>query len=384
MIRPKILLLPSWYPSKVHDTNGIFIRRFAESIGDKVEVKILYAVSSESSTKIELEINNQVGFQEYFVYYPKIKAGLFSSFYKLKAFYQAYNYGFNKMKADGFIPEVVHVQVALNAGLFALELKKKFNLPFIVTEHWSGYLKEDGRYQGFLNKLTARKIFKNANAVVTVSSALGESLVKHQLIKSFYVVPNALQSEKFFPINNTIQPQGFIHISNFAKEKQVSKIIKAFQALLESGIKTKLILVGEGYEKQALQNLCLNNSLLADTVEFLPFQTPEQLNLLINKSYALVLFSAFETMSLVMAETWLCGKPVIVTKVGGIPENFNSKAGIMIEPDNEPQLFEAMKNIYLNHTQYEPAICRAHSISKFSKEKIINDYLSLYLPLISR
>ncbi len=377
-MRPKILLLPSWYPSKIHATNGIFIRRFAEAMSEHVDLKVLYAVSSSSSDKIEFERIQQNGFEEIIVYYPKVKSGLFSSIQKLNSFFKAYFFGFNEIKNEGFKPDLVHVQVAMNAGLFAIELKKQKNIPFIITEHWSGYLPEDGRYKGFIIKNFTHRVFANASSTVTVSKVLGNSLVKHKLIKGFSVIPNSVQTDVFKPNETQKTPEGFIHISNFAKEKQVGKIIASFQKLLESGVNTKLLLVGDGDEKEMLQARCNSNPILKTTVEFLPFQTPEQLNDLINRCYSLVLFSLFETMSIVMAETWACGKPVIVPAVGGIPEYFNSDLGIMIETGNENQLLAAMKSMISNHTDFKPEAIRKHALNKFSIEKICAAYLEIY------
>ncbi len=378
MSTPKILLLPSWYPSKVHSFNGIFIRRYAETICNDVNLKILYAVSSDSVSKIEIEKTNQSGFEEYIVYYPKIKNGIFSALHKLKLFYQAYHYGYEQIKSDGFIPDLVHVEVALNAGLFAVELKKKYKIPYVITEHWSGYLPEDGRYKGIVKKYFAESVYKKAEGIAAVSACLGNSLVNVHLTKEYTVIPNPVQTEIFVPDVNSKTPTGLIHVSNFAKEKNVKGILNSFQKLIECGAETKLLLVGEGGEKNELQNHCNENSTLKNRVEFLPYQTPQQLNTLINKSYALVLFSSFETMSIVMAEAWACGKPAIVPKVGGIPENFNSQSGILIEPNDENQLLEAMQRIITDYSYFDSTAIRIHALNKFSKNTVLKKSLDFY------
>ena len=43
------------------------------------------------------------------------------------------------------LPDLVHVQVALKAGLIALYLKWKYRIPYVLTEHWSGYYPEAQR-----------------------------------------------------------------------------------------------------------------------------------------------------------------------------------------------------------------------------------------------
>ena len=155
-------------------------------------------------------------------------------------------------------------------------------------------------------------------------------------------------------------------------------ILNSFQKLIESGAETKLLLTGEGGEKNELQKHCNENSTLKNRVEFLPYQTPQQLNTLLNKSYALVLFSSFETMSIVMAEAWACGKPVIVPNVGGIPENFNSQSGILIEPNDENQLLEAMQRIITDYSYFDSTAIRIHALNKFSKNTVLKKSLDFY------
>ena len=71
------------------------------------------------------------------------------------------------VKENGF-PEIVHVHVAMKAGLLALWLKSKFNIPFVVTEHWSGY-----RPHAKPNIYSANWLYKNMNRkIVHVISSL--------------------------------------------------------------------------------------------------------------------------------------------------------------------------------------------------------------------
>ena len=66
------------------------------------------------------------------------------------------------------------------------------------------------------------------------------------------------------------------------------------------------------------------------------------------------------------SEALCCGVPVIATKVGGIPEIINARNGILIEPKNELQLFNAIEKIIKNYNNYNRKEIAEDSKNKFS------------------
>lgn len=62
---------------------------------------------------------------------------------------KAYQLGYKKLFDQKSAPNLIHLNVVLPAGLFVLHLHKKLNIPYVVNEGWTGYLKEDGSYKGF-------------------------------------------------------------------------------------------------------------------------------------------------------------------------------------------------------------------------------------------
>ena len=50
------------------------------------------------------------------------------------------------LKRDGWMPDVVQLNVIQKQGLLALYLKRRYHIPYIIVEHWSGYLPENGQF----------------------------------------------------------------------------------------------------------------------------------------------------------------------------------------------------------------------------------------------
>jgi hypothetical protein len=142
MQKPNVLFISSWYPSKEHPTLGNFVQRHAEAINPFVNLFVVYVTSSSTIDK-EFEItHSQInGVNTTIVYYKKVtsKTPFFSSYKKLKRYRIGYELGIEEVMRKHRIKkfDITHCNVTFPVGLIALDLKKKFNLPYVLTEHWT-------------------------------------------------------------------------------------------------------------------------------------------------------------------------------------------------------------------------------------------------------
>ena len=107
-----------------------------------------------------------------------------------------------------------------------------------------------------------------------------------------------------------------IHISNFREVKNIPDIIKSFKKM-RTKIEAKLLLVGDGPEKQKMKALVAELDLQNDVL-FLGKRAdlPELLAI----SDIMFHLSEKEAFGLVLLEALACGVPSIATDIGGIPE----------------------------------------------------------------
>ena len=76
------------------------------------------------------------------------------------------------------MPDVVQLNVVQKQGLLALWLKRRYNIPYVIVEHWSGYLPENGQFMQLpapKRRLYA-KIVRQANVLLCVSNRLVEAM----------------------------------------------------------------------------------------------------------------------------------------------------------------------------------------------------------------
>lgn len=92
-----------------------------------------------------------------------------------------------------------------------------------------------------------------------------------------------------------------------------------------------------------------------------------------------ILFNENETQGCVILESFNCGVPVISTAVGEVSEFIQENFGIMIEKNNESQLYNAMKLILERNVNFEsPENLRKYVVSNFSKESIAEQFSEIY------
>ncbi|HET7733833.1 MAG TPA: glycosyltransferase family 4 protein, partial [Paludibacter sp.] len=105
-------------------------------------------------------------------------------------------------------------------------------------------------------------------------------------------------------------------------------------------------------------------------IHFIGEKTPEEVANWMQNSDFFVLFSNYENSPVVIAESLVCGKPVISTNVGGISELINKSNGILIEKGNEIELIEQMNKLLDHFEDYDSSKIKAESRNKFSYESI--------------
>jgi N-acetyl-alpha-D-glucosaminyl L-malate synthase BshA len=108
----------------------------------------------------------------------------------------------------------------------------------------------------------------------------------------------------------------FIHISNFRSVKRTDDVVRIFHQIKQR-MPAKLLMIGEGPELPLVRDLAADLGLREDVI-FLGKQ--EDIACVLSIADVLLLPSAQESFGLVALEAMACGKPVISSDAGGLPE----------------------------------------------------------------
>jgi glycosyltransferase involved in cell wall biosynthesis len=279
----------------------------------------------------------------------------------------------------------VHVHVPMKAGLIALWIKRKFSVPYIVTEHWGIYndvMKENYATRPAWFKKITKNIFLNAVKASSVSNYLAEKIKNYVAPEvQFSIITNNTDTDLFFHKPKQPGKFRFIHISNMIPLKNVEGLLMTFSEIQKNIRGAELVIVGPDY--YSLEVMAEDFGLLNQSVFFrgeIPYSKVAEE---IQQSDCLILFSNIENSPCVIGESLCCGVPVIVTNVGGIPELVSSSNSILVEPGNTDQLEEAMKKMISTYSSYNKNKIAEDAQRKFSYNVIGKKIDELYQSVIN-
>jgi len=188
---------------------------------------------------------------------------------------------------------------------------------------------------------------------------------RHPLLDYIGTVYNGLDTEHF--IFNDIAGEYLLFFGRIHPDKGTAE---AIQIALKS--KRKLIIAGiiqdENYYREKVEPY------LNEDIVFIGSAGPEKRNELLGGAYALLHPINFaEPFGLSVAEAMLCGTPVIAFNKGSMPELVkNGKTGFLVNNVEEAVIAVDQLN------KIDRITCRTWAEQQFSKEKMVEDYLSLY------
>lgn len=138
-------------------------------------------------------------------------------------------------------------------------------------------------------------------------------------------------------------------VGRLISEKGYETLVLAARAIVRSFPKVCFLLVGKGSDRQRLQEL-VEEFGLEDRFRFLGFQ--EEPLRFVNLFDVFVLPSIHEGFGLTVLEAMAFQKPVVATRVGGIPEIVaDGESGILVPPRNPEALAEAILTLLKNRTK---------------------------------
>ena len=377
-----IIWLASWYPNKYDLYNGDFIQRHAIAVSpycNLTVVTIQFVPQNWQKEAVIVEKKENGELREIIIYLQQ--SNLATPFNKLVdqwRYMKMYKKTIKEYLKENN-PSLVHVHVPVKAGIIGLWLKRKLGIKLIVSEHWGIYNNHAlDKYitRSWWFKRLVKKVLTNADTFITVSNNLGESINKMVVAKPFKVINNVVNTHLFyhtpFEISSTFW---FIHVSMMNHPKNPKGIIDAFARVVKENKNCRLRMVGNA-NKQLIayaSSLGLNNY-----IEFTGMLPKEEVANLMRQSHAFILFSNYENMPCVIAESLCCGVPVIATNVGGIPEVIDSSNGILVEPENTEGLAIKMRFMLDNSLQYDKRNIATVATNKYCYEIIGKQLLAIY------
>lgn len=344
----EVLWLASWYPNRVAPYDGDFIQRHAQAASMLHPVYVIFVkkdADGRFSGRCEIVTDVKPNLTEEIAYYRPLTTGirLVDRFISLITYLRLYRNIINKYLAKRGKPVLVNVQVTLWAGALAYWLKRKYRIPYLISEHWTGFSEtaHDNIYdRGMTFRSVAKQVIRNAALTLPVCQYLGKCMQRFAGDIPFISIKNVVDTELFFAsprLKSSVFT--FIHVSSMHYQKNVDGILRVFSRMRDSPLEWKLVMVGPAPEN--LQALAGGLG-LDHRIEWKGEISFSSVAAEMRKADALVMFSRYENLPCVIAEALCCGLPVVSSRVAGIPEMLDDTNAIMVDPENEVQLQSAL------------------------------------------
>ena len=200
------------------------------------------------------------------------------------------------------------------------------------------------------------------------------------------IIYYGLSLPKVEPLPLSFSPPTLLLLGRLVPEKGFDTAIRAFSFLKKKGIQARLLIAGEGPERQSLEDL-VHELGLSSFVQFVGELARDKVPSLINQATVMIVPSYSESFGLVAIEAMHLQRPVIASTVGGLQEIVcHQETGLLVPPQNPSVLAIAIEDLL---TQPKKAIEMGiqgyrRAVENFTLEKNLNQHENLFHETISQ
>tara|TARA_B100000886_G_C20425790_1_gene493914 strand:+ start:216 stop:1346 length:1131 start_codon:yes stop_codon:yes gene_type:complete len=370
-----VLLLTTAYKNKFNHVNSLFFYDQAKALlnnGCKVGVICPIPITFNNILK-----SKRFVFSDEFYDDDKIKTYVrpFLSIPKLKKRtakirFEEGKFLFKKYITENEKPDIIHVHTFL-VGEIALWIKDKYNIPFVVTEHSTGFAR---RIYNRRQLQLAKQVFTNSECNIAVSEPFC-SLLEDKMKEHFKYIPNVVDTNFFtLPLKKSNTNKfTFLNVGHLDKKKNQLGLIKAFKKSFFGQNSYHLKIIGDGSERKNLEYFVREEKLELQ-VHIVGKKNRNEVKFEMQQADCFVLSSYHETFGVVLIEAMSCGLPVLSTKSGG-PESIikNSNLGIICDfKDLDKEMLKIIKS------NFNSDYIRKYIIDNFSEKIIFQQIIEVY------
>jgi len=289
--------------------------------------------------------------------------------------------------------DILHVHYAIphaSVAYLAQQIlkSKKIHLPYITTLHGTDItlVGQDPSFEPVIFFS-----LNNSNAITSVSENLRKDTLKtFKIANDVKVIPNFIRLSDYQSNSSSCHRKNFakddekilVHVSNFRKVKRVEDVLRVFD-IVRKTIPSKLILVGDGPERPAIDKLCRELDTCNDIISVGKIANPKEI---LAVGDVFILPSETESFGLAALEAMAMKVPVISTNTGGIPElNIHGKTGYMSNVGDYQDMAKNTIALLSNNELFQQFKINAYEqAKKFDIDIVLPMYEKLYETVIAK
>jgi glycosyltransferase involved in cell wall biosynthesis len=262
-----------------------------------------------------------------------------------------------------FAPDIVFSCFLYPEGLAALKIGKALSVPTVAMSIGS----DINRIGDPVSAMLTRVVLRESDFLVTVSGdlrikavAMGASPQNSRAIingcdLSVFHVRDRLEARKRLGIDPAVE--AVVYVGRMDVKKGLRELVEATDSLHPKRPRLHAYLVGEGPDRPIIQS-AIDAKNAAGYIHLLPACGFDEVAVWIAAADLVTLPSYMEGCPNVVLEALACGRPVVSTQVGGIPEIMSDACGSLVPPRDPAALAQALGSV-LDKT-WDAAAISAH------------------------
>lgn len=266
------------------------------------------------------------------------------------------------------------------AGYFYAKVK---GIPYVVSYH-GPIIDTNSRVLKFYQLHLLPHILKDASKVVVLNEKIARSEYLYKYVDKIIIIPNGIdkinRDRNAYDIDE--EKINLLFLGSLVENKNIDIIIKAVHKLSILNYDVKLLIAGEGNQKEKLMEL-VEQLDLQSSVQFLGFITGDVKEKVYLNSDIFILPSKSEGSPLSVFEAMGFGVPTIVTNLPIYDEIATSECCLFIEPGNVDDLADCILKLKFDKIVIERVVNNGLLfVSQFDWEKVADAYNNVYRSLL--
>lgn len=318
----------------------------------------------------KLNVQFDIDVYESYIDGNKIVRFLYSIYAFIKFYFTKRNY------------DLYHVHVASRGSTFRkghyVDAIKKWNKKVILHIHGAQYLV-------FFNEISEKKkkrvieILKKADMVIALSQDWKDKFDQTFGLNNCCVLENGIDMERLAPAiqDPVIHQKSFVTLGRLGQRKGTYDLVEAIDIARKMVPNIKCYLAGDG-DVEKVKKL-VKEKHLEDNIDVVGWANFDKKLELFKSVSTVVLPSYNEGLPMSILEGMACGKAIISTTVGAIPEVIGEENGILVEPGDVQALSEALIECAQNLRKIKRmSECNIEKAQKQFSVDVMHDQLSKY------
>lgn len=392
----KILILPSWYATKNKFVGGAFFYEQSQFLNQNrvADFKVIYGeVVSKPLIKfikvfLSVFVFSKFSVDKNYICQPPSGFGFeipnnrnIPDYLLLLLSRKMYFILIRNLVLNNWVPDLIHCQSGMDTGIYAFDAKKKYKIPFVITEQQVFVFYYYSKYRGKI----LLDSYKNADKIGAGSNGQRAVILMNQPFCNPIVIWNLVNENNFkIELNKRQNVFTVITVLNSLPIKGFMTFVDAMVILKKNIADLRFIMIGKGGDlcnkhgnDASFTNYCRKVGVF-NIGTFFPFLPRDKMNDVMNEAHVFVSPTIFEPHGIAAREAMMCGIPIVTTKNGGVEDSITKDTGLVVPVKDPIAMADAVIRIKENYSKYSSVKIRELAVNQCGSLNFLRNMTSFY------